>query len=527
MVLDSKLLVLFASAIVCSAIAFSQPVSVEASAEAADDRTNTIVGEIGGSKQCKQRPLREYATKIMRGDVTAAEYWPGIVALGAEKPDGSFAYFNCGGVLLDERNVLTAAHCLDNSRQDSDTGRWFLSEDGQRDWPLIAIANSDDLAEDSNEIAARVVGGEIIDDVGARYFRSPTNQPAHDIAILRLDREMNGPYATLSGRIDADPAIEGHLVWAAGFGTLDSLQSSYEFFDSSRGAGSTAAASQLLRDVILQFKPRNVCARKMGHTISDMTHICAGWDDDEHDTCAGDSGGPLSVLDVDGCPVVVGLTSYGPTWCGSPGTYGVYTRVSQYHDWIKERVPAAVFAEASPPAAGQEAFKRMVDTVLEYGANSSLELNIKFKRNGIEVEQPLIAGNQYEFIVTSPIAGNLMIVDRNESGFYDLLFPSYPEDEEAIGPGIEISLPLDASIDDQNAVSEEGSLTLFVLPETVDIRSVFLAPSKSGTRKLYPAVAFRTGIELSNELEEINDLLDLKGGDAQVVATEFTYEFVR
>jgi secreted trypsin-like serine protease len=483
--------------------------------------------EIGGSQKCEARPLREYATKIMRGDVTNAEYWPGIVALGAEKPDGSFAYFNCGGVLLDERNVLTAAHCLDDSRQDPVTGQWFLKESTRSDWRLIAIANSDDLSADSTETTARVVGGEIINDVGARYLPGPTSQLANDIAILQLDRDMSGPYATLSGRIDADPAIEGHLVWAAGFGTHDALQNSYEYFDSSRGAGSTVAASQYLRDVILQFKPRNVCARSMGHTISDVTHICAGWDDGEHDTCTGDSGGPLAVLDNDGCPVVVGLTSYGPKWCGSPGEYGVYTRVSQYHDWIKERAPGAVFAEAPPPAAGQEAFKRMVDTVLEYGINSSPKLEITFKKNGIEVEQPLIAGHQYELIATSPIEGNLMIVDRNESGFYDLIFPSRPEDNEAIGPGIEISLSLNASINDPDAEREQGALTLFVLPATVDIRSVFLAPSKSGTTKLYPAIAFRKGIELSNELEEVNELLDLKGGDAQILATELTYEFVR
>ncbi|MEE2930222.1 MAG: hypothetical protein VX599_05880, partial [Pseudomonadota bacterium] len=44
---------------------------------------NAQVGEIGGGV-CQARPLRDYAEKMVGGDITTAALWPGIVALGAE-----------------------------------------------------------------------------------------------------------------------------------------------------------------------------------------------------------------------------------------------------------------------------------------------------------------------------------------------------------------------------------------------------------------------------------------------------------
>lgn len=487
-----------------------------------------IIGEIGGSTQCKPRPLRDYAEKMVGGDVTTAELWPGIVALGAQTKTGSHAYYNCGGVLLNARTVLTAAHCLNGSEQDPNTRAWSaVSNDGAK-WPMIVISNSDDLANDDPEVAARVIDGEVISEPDGRAYRvDPDARQFNDIALLKLDRDLPGPYARLSGSLDADPAIEGHLLWAAGFGKTEEHGKAFSWFSSRRGEFRTSAPAQVLSDAILQFKPRNQCAQSIDPSISDTMHICAGWDEGGHDSCQGDSGGPLTVLDGDGCPVVVGLTSFG-VGCGQPGKYGVYTRVSQYRDWIEARVSDAKFVTSAPPAAGQEAFKRMVDAVLDAGAAAANDLSFQMLQNDRPVDGDLKAGTSYKLQVSSKFEGNLMVVDQNESGFYDLVYPYFEYDDAAIGPDKSVDIPLYAQINQAGAARESGDLTFVVLPKSVNIREVFLAPAKTGTKSLRPKPA-DSGQQLSDEFQRIASLLDLESPDDgdQIASSAFGYTIVR
>ena len=487
-----------------------------------------IIGEIGGGGVCEPRPLRDYAEKMIGADATSVNHWPGIVALGAETSDGSQAFYNCGGVLLDSQTILTAAHCLNTSQQDPSTGHWsVVFENGAR-WPMIALPNADDLAIDAPEAAAKIVGGEVFSDGARAYRRDRQDNQYNDIAILKTDRALPGPYARLSGSLQADPAIEGHLLWAAGFGTTEESQGGLIGIDSRRGEGRTLVASRDLKDAILQFKPQRVCAAALGPAINDTMHMCAGWDEGGRDSCQGDSGGPLTVLDTHGCPVVVGLTSFGKG-CGLPGKYGVYTRISQYRDWIEMNVPGVEFVDSSPPAVGQEAFKRMVDAVIAAGANANAGLEVSLLENGVPVSGALIAGRSYEFLVTAERASNLMIVDKNESGFYDLVFPYYEDSDEKIGPDSPIRIPLTAQIEKIGATVEAGSLNFVLLPRSVNIRDVFLAPSKVGTKSLRPR-ATAPGKQLSNEMARIANLLDAGDqeiGSDSVASRKVTYEIRR
>lgn len=66
--------------------------------------------------------------------------------------------------------------------------------------------------------------------------------------------------------------------------------------------------------------------------------LCAGGDAG-HDSCRGDSGGPLmGQLPRTDNWIVVGVVSYGPTPCGTVGWPGVYTRVGAYVDWIVSKL---------------------------------------------------------------------------------------------------------------------------------------------------------------------------------------------
>lgn len=91
--------------------------------------------------------------------------------------------------------------------------------------------------------------------------------------------------------------------------------------------------------VAIPVVPLRECSapyRNLGMIVSSK-QICAGGQADK-DSCNGDSGGPLMREVVDSERnrrwMQLGLVSYGTSRCGQPGFPGVYTRISEYMDWI-------------------------------------------------------------------------------------------------------------------------------------------------------------------------------------------------
>lgn len=69
------------------------------------------------------------------------------------------------------------------------------------------------------------------------------------------------------------------------------------------------------------------------------SQYCAHDSDGTDDTCEGDSGGPLQILQPDGTKntaTVVGIVSFG-VLCGTH-LPSIYTRVAYYLDWIESIV---------------------------------------------------------------------------------------------------------------------------------------------------------------------------------------------
>jgi secreted trypsin-like serine protease len=486
-----------------------------------------------GSDQCNPRPLQDYAQKTVGGSPTTKDLWPGFVAVGAESPDKASAEYFCGGVLVDARTVITAAHCLNAAAQDPASKAWSSKRATSTSWPLVILANQDDLSKDGPSVVALVVDGGVYSDGDKRYASDTMERQFNDIAYLKLDRDVTGPYVRLSGSLNTDPQVEGHLLWAAGFGKTD-MAEGMKSFQSRRGPNMTSAPAQKLSDVILQFKPQNLCARGNGAVISDTMHICAGWDEGGHDTCQGDSGGPLVALDSDGCPVVIGLTSFGKD-CGAPQSYGVYTRVSQYRDWIASKMtpPAAavstpvasVFVDEILPAAGQEAFKRMIDTLRGSKVAQGGGLSVVATDASGQLTPPSKHGETYTLTAKSTVAGKLIVVDRREDGFYDLIYPTSTDDKELIGPGNDTRIMIQPEILAAGATTEAGHLVFLTVPSSVNVRSVFLAPEKHGEKGI-TVVPAKSGVQLSDEFKRINDLLGLNAdgaSNAGLAVVDFNY----
>ena len=96
--------------------------------------------------------------------------------------------------------------------------------------------------------------------------------------------------------------------------------------------------SDVLQHVVMPVVDRkNVRCRNS--IIDADRQLCAGYDRFSVDTCAGDSGAPLLVVErtgrQDGYFVVAGIVSYGNRQCDASLSSGVYTRVSFYMPWIR------------------------------------------------------------------------------------------------------------------------------------------------------------------------------------------------
>lgn len=77
----------------------------------------------------------------------------------------------------------------------------------------------------------------------------------------------------------------------------------------------------------------DLCRRQMSHNITGNM-LCAGIIGQKLDACEGDSGGPMVTLYKDTW-FLVGLVSWGEG-CGDLDKLGVYTKVSNYIDWINK-----------------------------------------------------------------------------------------------------------------------------------------------------------------------------------------------
>lgn len=97
-----------------------------------------------------------------------------------------------------------------------------------------------------------------------------------------------------------------------------------------------------LKYVLLPVVEQETCnysvisMEKTKYNVPSLTNnmFCVGVPEGAKDSCEGDAGGPFALND-NGQFWAAGIVSWGFD-CGKQGSYGVYTRVANYLDWIKK-----------------------------------------------------------------------------------------------------------------------------------------------------------------------------------------------
>ncbi|WP_083860125.1 serine protease [Bradyrhizobium diazoefficiens] len=234
--------------------------------------------------------------RIVNGNPTEISRHPWQVALNINGPDGKV--YLCGGSLVNQRWVLTAAHCFPTTTA-SDV--------------RVKFGVTDYVGEGSWQSVDRVI-------IHPEY---KTALHENDIAMVRLRVAISGNLADTIPLARADQPMDGSRLEVTGWGATSE-------------GGTVSTILQVAEVPYVGLQDCNAPAAYNGTIVDTM--VCAGEKEGGVDSCQGDSGGPLVLRQGSG-PILVGVVAYGEG-CARKLKYGVYTRVGAYRDWIGSNINA-------------------------------------------------------------------------------------------------------------------------------------------------------------------------------------------
>src|SRR5918993_1677167 len=255
-------------------------------------------GEAAPQAADEQTPYASVSPMIVGGTAVPNGKYPFMAALlDKSRAADAFDELFCGGTLINKNSVLTAAHCLVNSKPDK----------------VQVVLGRTVLNQHRGQLRS----------VSGRFIHPRYNGNGYDAAILKLSRPVKGikpiKLATAKQNNLEKPA---HILTTAGWGVVKQRPGPFDIRpkrmqEVSVPVVSDSRAKRAYQSQGLKYLPSlQVAAGKKGKS-----------------PCFGDSGGPLF---DSGSRTQVGITSFVAGGCGRARYPAVYTEVNnpQTGKWI-------------------------------------------------------------------------------------------------------------------------------------------------------------------------------------------------
>ncbi|XP_029690351.1 chymotrypsin-C-like isoform X1 [Takifugu rubripes] len=248
---------------------------------------------------CGQPTFPPSVSRVVNGEDVNPHSWPWQISLQYNR-NGEWRH-TCGGTLISEQWVLTAAHCISSGRE------------------YRVAMGKHNLVETEDGAAFMGTADIIVHESWNPFFIR------NDIALIKLESPVTFSDTIMAACLPAADFVLPHneSCYVTGWGRLYT----------------GGPIADILQQALLPVVDHATCSRYdwWGSQVTTKM-VCAGGDGVVAG-CNGDSGGPLNCQNSAGTWEVHGIVSFGSGLsCNYAKKPTVFTQVSSYMNWINSKM---------------------------------------------------------------------------------------------------------------------------------------------------------------------------------------------